>query len=67
MRTKKIKAIFKGQNGSCGYETNKEYTLCIHHHVNMYIQIEDATGGGYNCYGSFVSFLENWDNIRVVA
>ena len=29
MRNKKVKAIFKGQNGSCGYETNKEYDLII--------------------------------------
>jgi hypothetical protein len=67
MRSKKVKAIFKGQNGSCGYETNKEYTLIIHHRVDMYIQIEDVKGGGHNSYGSMVSFLENWDNVRVVS
>lgn len=67
MRNKKVKAIFKGQNESCGYETNKEYTLILHHQVDMYIQIEDVKGGGHNTYGSMVSFLENWDNVRVVS
>lgn len=67
MRSKKVKAIFKGRNGSCGYKTNKEYTLIIHHQVDMYIQIEDVKGGGHNSYGSMVSLLENWDNVRVVS
>lgn len=67
MRSKKVKAIFKGQNGSCGYETNKEYTLIIRHEIKMYVQIEDIQGGGWCEYGSMVPFLENWDNVRVVS
>lgn len=64
MRQSKVIAIFKGQNGSCGYETKKEYTLVIRHHIGALIQIEDINGGGWCEYGSMVSFLENWDNIR---
>lgn len=66
MRTKKAKAIFKGLDNSCGYKTNSEYTLIIRHQIDLYIQIEEANGGGWCQYGSMVSFLENWDNIRLV-
>ena len=64
MRTVKVKAIFKGLDNSCGYKTNSEYTLIIHHKTDQYIQIEDTNGGGWCEYGSIVSFLENWDNVR---
>lgn len=65
---KKVKAIFKGQDGSCGYNTNKEYTLWIKHNTKMisYIEIENINGGGYCEYESMISFLDNWDNIRNV-
>lgn len=61
---KKVKAIFRGQNGSCGYETNREYTLVIQHTTRTYIQIENENGGGYCDYASMIAFLKNWDNIR---
>jgi len=38
--------------------------LIIHHKTDQYIQIEDTNGGGWCEYGSIVSFLENWDNVR---
>ena len=65
MRTTKVKAIFKGLNNSCGYKTNNEYTILIRHKTDFYIQIEDVNGGGWCEYGSLISFLENWDNIRI--
>jgi hypothetical protein len=67
MRSKKVKAIFRGQNGSCGYETNKEYTLIIRHKIKNHVQIEKFKGGGWCEYGSLVSFLENWDNVRALC
>ena len=66
MRQTKVNATFKGKDGSRGYETNKEYALVIRHHIGGNIQIEDINGGGWCEYGSIVSFLENWNNIRVV-
>jgi hypothetical protein len=67
MGSKKVNAIFKGKNGSCGYETNKEYTLIIKHQNNSEIQIERFLGGGCCEYSSMVSFLENWDNINLTG
>jgi len=64
MRTVKIKAIFKGADNSCGYKTNREYTLIIRHKIESNIQIEDTNGGGWCEYGSMISFMENWDNVR---
>lgn len=61
-----VKAIFKGQNGSLGYETDKEYTLKIVQLADN-ILIEDQKIDGKECqYGSVVAFLNNWDNIRRV-
>lgn len=62
----KVKAIFRGQDGSCGYNKNKEYTLLIEHQTNSNIKIENADGGGFCDYGSIKSFLKNWDNVRNV-
>lgn len=70
---KKVKAIFRGANGSLGYETDKEYTLVIHHESGGNIKIECANrafqvkfGLGKCEYESLTSFLANWDNVRVV-
>lgn len=57
----KVKAVFKGQDGSLGYKTNMEYTLRIKEHV--LIIIERLDGEGKCEYGTIVSFLDNWDNI----
>lgn len=62
--TKKVKAVFKGQDGSCGYTTGMEYTLIVHHQKNSLIKIEKLEFGGDCEYESLLSFLENWDNIR---
>lgn len=65
-----VKAIFRGQDGSCGYETNKEYELLVDHSkdTDLWIQNNNTDGyrgeDGYCEYGSVISFFENWDNIR---
>lgn len=62
-KTRVVKAIFRGQNGSCGFETNREYQLEIYHDANSYIRIDG--GDARHCdYQSFISFMNNWDNIR---
>ena len=63
---KKIKAIFKGTNGSCGYETNKEYTLYIESNTSGIIIRRNRDGWGICQYSNIEKFLENWDNIRVL-
>lgn len=64
MKTIKVKAIFRGQDGSCGYETNTEYRLIISYE-NKYIHIEAEAGNrGWCDYNSILAFLNNWDNIR---
>lgn len=71
MKKKTIKAVFKGQNGSCGYKTNKEYRLTIWQHSesghrNIAIELADKPDENYCEYESIVSFLNNWDNITVI-
>ncbi len=64
-----IKAIFKGLNGSCGYQTHTEYKLSLRHESGSPIKIQltdnDLLKGVGKCeYESMLSFLENWDCIR---
>jgi hypothetical protein len=67
MISKKVKAVFKGQNGSCGYETNKEYILVVGSlGVTSKISIHKSDGSGPNNYSSILTFLDNWDNVRVI-
>lgn len=61
---KKIKAIFRGQDGSCGYKTGKEYLLVIRHPKKGNIIIQKEIGITGECeYSSVIAFLNNWDNI----
>lgn len=63
----RVKAIFKGTDGSLGYKIKTEYTLVVYHEAGQHIQIEDADGTAEQChYGSMVAFIKNWDNIRNV-
>jgi uncharacterized protein YaiE (UPF0345 family) len=70
--TTKIKAIFRGQDGSLGYRTNKEYSLNLEHKRGDNISINTAKIEEMNVlagdceYESMTSFLQNWDNIRVI-
>lgn len=63
---KTIKAIFKGADNSLGYKTDKEYTLIIHHKIDSFILIEDVKGSRRCEYSSILTFLDNWDDIRLV-
>ena len=63
-RTKVVKAIFKGTDGSLDYEKNKDYELIIRHINGENIIIERIDGEGLCQYNSLISFLDNWDNIR---
>lgn len=69
MKTITVKAIFRGQDGSCGYRNSSEYTLTINHDNDVFWIEKNNTfkrrdSNGYCEYGSVISFLENWDNIR---
>jgi hypothetical protein len=69
---KTISATFTGHNGSCGYETNKEYALTIYQQndgrENKKIVIEKSgkNGLGYCEYDNVTSFLNNWNKINVL-
>ena len=54
----RVKAIFKGENGSCGFEYDVMYNLNVIMLNNMlYIEYENLA-----CpYTSFKAFLNNWD------
>ena len=58
----KVKAIFRGQDGSLGYSANKEYPL----NLTTYEMFEMNTIVGECEYESMTSFLKNWDNVRIV-
>ncbi len=69
MKTKKIKAVFKGKNGSCGYKNGMEYKLRIWQHSenghrNIAIDLADKPDANYCEYASVIAFLTNWDCIR---
>lgn len=54
-----IKATFKGQDNSEGYNTGIEYTLALEHN-----KIQRITGSGIILYGSIQHFLKNWEKIK---
>ncbi len=68
----KVKAIFRGQDGSLGYSANKEYPLNLRHtkgnniSITTYEMFEMNTIVGECEYESMTSFLKNWDNVRIV-
>lgn len=61
---RKVKAVFKGQDGSCGFTKNKEYQLFVGKRANGNIKVNDKTGRLYCEYSSLIKLLENWDCIR---
>ncbi|MFA5207361.1 MAG: hypothetical protein WC428_01775 [Candidatus Paceibacterota bacterium] len=70
MKTK-VKAIFKGSDGSLGYIANHEYEFIVKEDNDKFIHIEskphiDKSGKTFTgcVYGSIIAFLNNWDNIR---
>lgn len=60
-----VTATFIGQNGSCGYITGHAYMLVIEHKKGFNIKIHIVKGDGYCRYSSIISFLQNWDDIKV--
>ncbi|MBK7362724.1 MAG: hypothetical protein IPJ01_10550 [Micavibrio sp.] len=57
----KVKAIFKGQNGSMGFIKGKSYNLTLTKYKDGGLLAEDDFN---HCeYGSFIAFLKNWDNV----
>lgn len=70
-----VKAIFKGEHLSCGYEKNKEYVLKIRQEgSDSFIYLEIANGYGTEkeielskvAYNTINGVLNNWDNIRKI-
>ena len=61
---RKVKAVFKGANGSCGYETDREYTIYVESNTTGIIIRRNRAGWGVCQYTNIEKFLENWDNIR---
>jgi hypothetical protein len=60
-----ITATFKGQDGSLGYKTHKEYTLSIVEFAKGGLRIHDMSqrSPAQDCeYSSMIAFLENWKN-----
>ena len=72
-----ITATFKGQNGSLGYKTGKEYKLRVintqrNRRVNspepVQVEIQDMSNKASNCgYSSMITFLQNWTNVKDVT
>lgn len=73
-----VTATFKGQNGSLGYKTGKEYKLkvtSIHRNRRVgspppaQVEIQDMSNRpAHNCeYGSMIAFLENWTNVKDIT
>lgn len=65
---KTIRAIFKGRNGSFGFQSGKEYTLEIsEYRFDRGIMIKDINRKDGDCeYSGIIAFLKNWDNIKVL-
>jgi len=73
-QAKTIKAIFQGQNGSCGFEHGKTYNLFIDHKPGGNISVFDTDEAGVDSnsniirksatrqceYETMVGFLNNW-------
>jgi len=57
---KTVKARFKGNDGSLGFEKGKIYSLCVNQKVKGNIQI--TSGKKLKCdYNTIISFLSNWE------
>lgn len=60
-----VSAIFRGKNGSLGYEVDKEYVLHITYKNSRIIICKDRAG---ECeYSNIITFLQNWTNIKEVT
>ena len=63
-------AIFIGENGSCGFEKNKEYKLVMTMegemiYIKHYKMKASKVTGELKCvYSGLKKFLDNWEVIR---
>jgi len=63
----KVKATFIGKDGSRGFVKGKEYTLKLSKYPTDGSLLADDTNGVSYCeYSSFITFLNNWENVRTV-
>ena len=61
----KVKATFIGKDGSRGFVKAKEYTLKLSKYpTDGNLLADDVKSLNYCEYGSFIAFLNNWDNIK---
>lgn len=65
MYSKNIKATFTGKDGSNGFRTNERYSLKMSHRIGLYITIYGPYGTIPTEYESMISFLNNWNKIKV--
>ena len=65
MRARKITAIFQGQDGSLGFRKGQKYEIIVKHQGFEFIMVES---GQLSCeYQSMISFLDNWNDIKVIG
>ena len=66
-KNKKVKALFVGRDGSCGFRKGSEYSLMVTTlSYSMKIEVFSIPQGNHCSYDSMHSFLDNWDNINNV-
>lgn len=66
MENFKVKAKFKGADGSLGYINGNYYLLEITHTKSQNISITRENYEGYCEYVSMTTFLKNWDQITKI-
>lgn len=66
MRKKKIKAVFKGENGSMGLLHGREYDLNIYPGPKAEINITFGPADMLCVYSNILTFLDNWDSIHEI-
>jgi len=59
-----IKAVFIGKDGSCGFHTNRQYTLILTHAIGGQIRITDMFSPSLCEYDTVIGLMNNWDAIR---
>jgi len=63
-----VEAVFVGQNGSLGYVHGKSYVLELEYFRGVTsMTMWSLSPSGRPCeYSSFLTFLDNWTNIKKV-
>lgn len=61
---KKIKAIFKGANGSLGYQTGKQYDLLMQPDGEKIFIMREGYPEGNCIYDGITPFFDNWTDIQ---